>query len=847
MIAALLCLALAPPAAADVDRSLDRPLENFREAAAWTASTRGGVYRRRVAPQPIGDGPAFWYRIETGPQRAEFVFVDPVAAVRRPAFDHAAVAAALARRGPPVAADRLPFRTISFPEGSGGPVRFAASGARWRAEGAEVRELGTTTGAGDDGPATSAGLERLESWRSSRSTGPETTVTFENRTAGPLRLFWVRGREVPYGVVAPGETRSQHTYAGHVWVIRDKRGRALAGFVATSDAGSAAIDGPDPNFRDRAERRPAPAAGPPLRVRGGDLWLERPGGEPRRLTDAAAEPVPDGYRRVEYRGPLLPSPDGRTIAVVRTVRAPVRRLTLTQPGPDEPNTVTIPYPKPGDRIDRVAPAFFDAATGRRTDVATDLFPNPWSLSEYRWSRDGSELYFLHNPRGHRSLQLLAANRETGAVRVAIDERSDTFVDYSQKTELHWLGDDGSGRDLALWASERSGWNHLYRVDATAGTVLNAVTSGDWVVRGVEKIKDGRVWFTAGGVVPGQDPYYVHLCRADLDGSNFVVLTSDAAEPGDGTHDWEFLPGGASLLDRFSRVDLPPVTVLRNAETGALVLELERADAAERLATGWTPPVRFVAKGRDGTTDIYGTILFPPGFDPDAAPPGSLPALEYIYAGPHGAFVQKGWGDERSPREFAALGFVVVRCDGMGTNWRSKAFHDVCWRDLADSGFPDRILFLKAVAKAYPAVDLSRVGIYGGSAGGQNALRALLSHGDFYTAAAADCGCHDNRVDKLWWNEAWLGGVGPHYDDSSNVRDARRLTGDLLLTLGGMDRNVDPACTLETAAALEAAGKEFTLKVYPDGGHGVGEREEARELRANFFRDALMNRSVEPRR
>ena len=831
MSPALLFLLAAAPAPAAVAA----PFEDFREAAAWVAGTRGGVVRDRVAPHFLGDGPAFWYRVGTGPGTAEFVLVDPDRGTRRPAIDAAAVAAALAAAtGGPVAADRLPVRALEFPDGPSGPVRFVAAGRAWET---------TAAGTADRGPvgeSESFGVERLAAVRPSIPGGAETGVTFVNDTAGPVRLVWAGDRRVGYGTIPAGGRKSQHTFAEHVWLVEDADGVPLAAFAATEDAGVARVDGrgPGPRFRDpETPADPAPTGGSPISVRGGDVFFEPPGGGGTiRLTDAAAEPVPDGFERVEYRGPVRVSPDGAAAAVVRAVVAPVRDLVLSDPGPPgtgRPTIVRVPYPKPGDPTDRPAPVFFATADGARTDVPADPFPAPFALTRFRWSADGGELRFLHNPRGHRFLQVLAADRATGAVRVVIDERSDTFVDYSRKTALH---DPGDG--TLLWASERSGWNHLYRVDAATGAVRNAVTAGEWVVRGVEKVEGGRVWFRAGGVVPGQDPYHVHLCRAGLNGGGFVVLTSDDAEPGDGTHDWTFTPDGRFLIDRFGRVDLPPVTVLRDAETGALVTELERADATAKRAAGWRPPVRFSAPGRDGETPIYGTVQFPPGFDAATAGPGSLPVIEKIYAGPHGAHVRKAWGDERDVRELAALGFAVVRCDGMGTNWRSKVFHDVAWRDLADAGFPDRIAFIRAAAEAFPALDLGRVGIYGGSAGGQNALRALLSHGDFYAAAAADCGCHDNRVDKRWWNEAWLGEVGPHYDAGSNARDAGRLTGDLLLTVGGLDRNVDPAGTMQVVDALLEAGKEFELIVFPRGGHGIGESDEGRRRRANFFRRAL---------
>ncbi len=161
-------------------------------------------------------------------------------------------------------------------------------------------------------------------------------------------------------------------------------------------------------------------------------------------------------------------------------------------------------------------------------------------------------------------------------------------------------------------------------------------------------------------------------------------------------------------------------------------------------------------------------------------------------------------------------------DGMGTNWRSKSFHDICWKNIGDAGFPDRIAWMQAAGEVYPHMDLSQVGIYGGSAGGQNAMRALIAHSDFYKVAVADCGCHDNRMDKLWWNEAWMGWPvdDEAYDRSSNVTQAHRMKGHLLLVVGELDRNVDPASTMQVANALVKADKDFDLLIMPGVGHGA---------------------------
>jgi dipeptidyl aminopeptidase/acylaminoacyl peptidase len=143
------------------------------------------------------------------------------------------------------------------------------------------------------------------------------------------------------------------------------------------------------------------------------------------------------------------------------------------------------------------------------------------------------------------------------------------------------------------------------------------------------------------------------------------------------------------------------------------------------------------------------------------------------------------------------------------------------------------------------MDTTRVGIYGGSAGGQSATRALLAHGDFYKVAVSDCGCHDNRMDKIWWNEQWMGWpIGPHYAEQANVTQAHRLQGKLLLFVGEMDENVDPASTMQVVNALIRADKDFDLIVMTGRGHGSAESPYGNRRRQDFFVRHLLG--VEPR-
>jgi dipeptidyl aminopeptidase/acylaminoacyl peptidase len=608
---------------------------------------------------------------------------------------------------------------------------------------------------------------------------------------------------------------------------------AATGALRTAAGREQLAVGPEAPAPERLpERRPRerePAHSARVFVRDHDVFGADEHGE-FRLSTGGSEDDP-------YEEPRAWSPDGTKVLGFQTAPAQKHVVTMVASSPKDqlqPKVVTHDYQKPGDRIAVPKPRLFDLAARKAIAIDDAQFADPWSIDHLHWSPDSKEVYVLYNRRGHQLLRLCAIDAATGAVRTVVEETSQTFVDYSQKTWLHWL--DG-GKEL-LWASERDGWNHLYCVEVATGAARQ-VTRGEWVVRKVERVDEQaqQIWFTAYGIRDGQDPYYAHLARIGLDGKDLAVLTA-----ADGTHEWTFAPGGGLFVDRWSRVDQPWVTELRRARDGSLLAELGRDDASALLATGWRPPERFVAKGRDGATDIHGILTRPSDFDPARR----YPVLEDIYAGPQDHFVPKKWGLGLRQRTLAELGFVVVQIDGMGTNWRSKAFHDVCWQNLADSGLPDHIAWLRAAAAAHPELDLARVGIYGGSAGGQSALAALLHHGDFYRAAAADCGCHDNRMDKIWWNEAWMGWpVGPAYAANSNVTHAGRLQGRLLLTVGELDHNVDPASTMQVVAALIAADKDFEFVIVPGADHGAGESPYLVRRRQDFFVRALIGQ--EPRR
>lgn len=538
-----------------------------------------------------------------------------------------------------------------------------------------------------------------------------------------------------------------------------------------------------------------------------NLWMKQDGQEHALTTNG------DSTNYYSAWGSF--SSDGRYFATVRIKPAPKHYVYYVESSPKdrlEPILHKQEYAKPGDSLNYRVPVIVELATGRVVEPSTELFKSQYQVTAPRWDADNEHVTFEFNERGHKTYRVLELSAKTGLVRTLIEEKNDKYINYNRQRRL----DLKDGKRI-IWTSERDGRNHIYLYDRQNGQLIRQVTKGEYYVRGIQHVdeKAGIIYFSACGMNKAEDPYLIHYYKIGLNGKGLVCLT-----PEEGNHKVTYTEDMAYLIDTYSTVTTPPVTVLRSGKDGKILRTLESADISVLEAEGWKAPEVFVAKGRDGKTDMWGLIQRPSNFDPHK----KYPIIEYIYSGP---------GDQYVPKTFtpwlyylqnmAELGFIVVQVDAMTTSFRTREFEEVCYKNLKDGGLPDRIAWIKAAAEKYPYMDIDRVGIYGCSAGGQNALAAVLWHGDFYKAAYAACGCHDNRMDKIWWNEQWMGyPVDSSYVECSNVENAYRLERPLMLVVGELDDNVDPASTMQVVNALEKAGKDFELVVIPGAHHTMGE-------------------------
>lgn len=537
---------------------------------------------------------------------------------------------------------------------------------------------------------------------------------------------------------------------------------------------------------------------------------------------------------------VLWSPDSKKILSHKLDQRNVRTLHLLQSVPKNdtkaPELHAYRYPMPGDPyLPQIEFVIFDLE--KDTAIPVEMEPMITGLASPLtqgfqtafWTSDSSRFYFVKMSRDYRTIRFFMVDGETGKSRMLLEEKSDTFL----FTDLYNLGFGDinirwlNSCDDFIWHSEQDGWSHLYLYDGHSGEIKNRLTLGPWVVRRLVTVdeENGWVYFTAGGREPGRDPYLQHLYRVRLDGTQLSLLTPEDAE-----HDVFISPDHKYFVDTYSRVDLPPKTVLRKVD-GSLISHLEEADIERLLAKGYQIPERFKVKAADGQTDLYGILIRPAKFKSAE----KYPLLDNFYGGPQRIHTPKKftWGGEYfavpadltgGAQAFAQLGFAVILMDGRGTPYRSKAFHDYSNGRLERAaGLEDHAAAINQLVKRYPFLDGERVGILGESGGGYGSTRAILSYPDTYKVAVSGCGNHDQRFYVAFWGERFQGLFDEEsYREQDNSRLAHRLKGKLLLVTGDMDDNVHPVMTMRMVDALIKANKDFDLMILPNRHHGIGD-------------------------
>jgi dipeptidyl aminopeptidase/acylaminoacyl peptidase len=572
-------------------------------------------------------------------------------------------------------------------------------------------------------------------------------------------------------------------------------------------------------------------------IRQDNLWVRRlPSGETIQLTfdgvkDFGYATDNSGWHHSDA-AVVSWSPDSRRIATYQQDQRGVADMYVVRTGVGHPVLEAWKYAMPGDRVvPTIQRVVIDLATRtvvrlrmppdqRRTAHCYDLNCGPdGSMTDVQWSPDGSHFAFVSVSRDHRTAWLRIADAATGAVQDVIREQVPTFYESASG----WAQDAVNWRYLpasheAIWFSQRDDWGHLYLYDTRTGHLENRITTGNWNVISLLRVDRRRreLYFLGAGREPGSNPYFCHLYRVGFDGHHLRLLTPERAN-----HVISMAPTGRYFVDSWSTPVTAPVTVLRDRD-GRLMMTLEKADLSRLRATGWRPPMPITVKARDGVTDLYGLLYRPTDFDPARR----YPVIDRIYPGPQiGSVGEFGFQAARGDSQaMAELGFVVIAIDGMGTSLRSKHFQDAYGGNLSDDTLPDQVAGIRELARRYPWIDATRVGIYGHSGGAYAAVQAMLHYPDFFTVAVAESGNYDQRGYEGDWGEQYIGLLQPgpggksNYDSQDDQRLAANLQGHLLLMDGTTDDNVPPYLTNLLVQALIDANRDFDLVMLPNQRH-----------------------------
>jgi len=800
---------------------------NFALAARWAPYNVGSMtYDMTVSPQYIRGSNKFWYEWESSDGSTWYI-VDPTQRTKMEVWDNDVLAAELTRiTRDPWDGQHLPIRGLEFMDDN--TIRFEVQGSQE----VEVEEEETDT----------IGDTQEEGGRQSRPRMEPEMFYFEF-DIGTQTLRQLDGPEEPenhpgWANISPDGATIVYAQNHNLYMIDSTQYRAVLD-ARQGKSGNAANEASDEIALDSTQ----------LTFDGEPYYSFSGGGRGTNDVDKEEEWA---ERR---RAGVTWSSDSQRFAITRSDQREVEFLfVIHNTGHDRPELESYKYDMPGEEnVTQEELLLYDLDAMEMTEVE---IPDPWkdrglqimTNSEYRYpqdegpfasewyGKDPNTLWFVRTSRDLHRIDLMKMDVTTGEITPVVEERMNTYQEWTSPDRL-------SNGDF-IWWSERDGWAHLY-LYGEDGTMKQRLTSGPYHVSGVARIDEarGRVFFTANAKEEGIDPYYAHLYRVNLDGTNLVRVSegnfdSRASIPESGNY----------VVHSYSRVDTAPKSVLRDP-AGQVLMELEEADLSRLMEAGYQFPEPFKFEAADGVTDIYGVMYKPMDFDSTKV----YPIVQYVYPGPQTESVSKFWSTNSTEQAMANLGMIVVTLGNRGGHPdRSKWYHNYSYGNLRDYGLADKVAGITQLANRHPFIDRERVGIYGHSGGGFMSTAAMLNYPEIFDVAVSSSGNHDNQIYNRWWSETHHGveevvdedgEVSFEYDIDNNIDIAEHLQGKLLLTTGDVDNNVHHAQTVRMAQALIQNNKRFDYFVFPGQRHGYGSMSNYWFwLRAEYFARHLLGDS-----
>ena len=778
-------------------------LPEYLQAEKFTQSKLNTMlFSTTVDPHWFQQGNSFWYTYKTSEGTSWYV-VNPTARTKNLLFDREEMAAQLTEIvGDPFEARQLPIKNLKAEE-DGRTFTFEVVSSR----DAKPKK--------DDKKAKKGGKPKKEVVYFSYDYPTKKLTHLKDKEEEPKRLAW--------GSVSPDKKTVVYakdlnlykmSYEDYLKAKKDEKDSTIVEIQLTTDG------------------------------------MEDFGyGIPRNVLNT--DTLCNGKRRGVYG---LWSPDSRHFVMNVSDNRAVKPLwvinVMAQP---RPTLETYKYQMPGEKEAPVVHTYlFDMQTNTRKEIKTAAWKDQTVSLQSKpmmqkqrdmderhavWAGDNNRFFLTRSSRDLYRIDVCSYTIGEDSIVPVIKERMNT---YQETRPLKTLN---GGKELIQW-SERDGWAHLYLYD-DRGNLKNRITKGAWHVEDVLKLDEKArvIYFTANGKNKGENPYYEHLYRVNLDGSGLKQITK-----GDFFHQTEVDDDARFVVDNYSRVNTIPTAVVLDNQ-GNKVMDLEESDFSQLFANGYKFPELFTVKAADGVTDLYGVMYKPFNFDSTKV----YPIVDYVYPGPQVEAVYYPF-TRMSPRtdRLAQAGFIVISVGQRGGHpSRSKWYHNWGYGNMRDYPLADHKYAIEQLANRHSFIDIDRVGIHGHSGGGFMSTAAMCQYPDFFKAAVSCAGNHDNNIYNRWWSETHhgvketvseKGDTTFVYKIATNPQIAKNLKGHLLLIHGDIDNNVHPGNTMRVVDALIRAGKRFDMLMLPQQRHGFGDMNEYFYWRlVDYFSEHLKGR------
>jgi dipeptidyl-peptidase-4 len=835
--------------AADNPAPVKQTKANYELAAQWTPARMGKlVLESSVAPHWLEQGDRFWYTFENSKGR-KFYIVDPVKKSKTFVFDPVKLAASLTTAtGIPYDSQHLPITTIRFVKNEAS-IQFAVNVPREAIIPGE-KKSSTTTAVTETAGQQQEEEELEDNDMAQQQVGGrggafapppgrnQKQLNFEYElSSGKLTLMdEAPPRKPAWASISPDDktvvfAKNHNLYmmdaANYAKALKDANDKTIVETQLTTDGiedngygGRGMGGGQDQQQQDQQENT-------------GDQT--------------------EAQRNQRQAANVSWSRDSKKFATVRSNSLKVKPLwVINALATPRPTLETYKYAMPGDaEIPQRSLEVFDVTAKSKVVIKADAFKDQGisveverptardrehEKTESLWAAPGSDkLFFTRLSRDMHRLDVCVADTATGEVKPIIQERMNVYIESKPVKIIN------AGTELVWW-SERDGWGHYYLYGAD-GTLKNQITKGEFVAEDISTVdeKARALYLTASGREDGEDPYFMHFYRANLDGSGMKML-----DPGDSSHAVNMSDSGKYFVDTFSRVNTAPESVLYDG-AGAMTMPLERVDMGSLTAAGYKFPEPFKVKADDGITDLYGVMYKPFDFDPNK----KYPVVEYVYPGPQTESVTKTFTPRSNQVMMANLGIIMVEIGNRGGNpHRSKWYHTFGYGNLRDYGLADKKAAIEQLAERFPFIDIERVGMWGHSGGGFMTAASMLIYPDFFKVGWSESGNHENNIYNNSWSEKHHGvkevtdkdgKVTFEYSIDKNSELAKNLKGHLMLVTGDIDNNVHPSNTYRLADALIKANKRFDIMILPGQRHGYAAASDyVAWRRADYFARYLLD-------